>query len=190
MRASRHFVPASVKPHPQHRRCFARRLGFNGLDRLRCDGAWGARRVGAAAAKLSATCSPAGCDVILFSNDPEADVEALRDGARSAAACTEERVDDAVPAGARPSRPRSDCTERRRLSIRQVRAAAKPTAIVADRITARAPTLVKDVQKLLPLDPARAPSAARHHARHRHAVHAAAAALCSAEDAGGARASK
>ncbi len=127
------------------------RLGFNGLivsdaTGMAGLGSW-ARRDVAIPEVLSG-----GCDVILFSNDPEADADAIR-AALASGKLDQGRVDEAVmrvlgfkaalrlhlPKAARKDAPRG----------------TKANRAIAEAITARAPTLVKDTQRLLPLDPKR-----------------------------------
>ena len=124
-------------------------LGFNGLivsdaTPMAGFGSWSPRHA------AIADCIAAGCDMILFSNDAEADVGylkvALGDGRLEQA-----RVDDAVirvlgfkaalglHLGGR-TLPKPDAEANRRAAM---------------AITRRAPTLVKDTQNLLPLDPAK-----------------------------------
>lgn len=89
-----------------------------------------------------------GCDVILFSNDPEQDLRFL-EAALADGRLAQERVDEAVM---------------RQLGVKAalgLHAAAEPPARTdsetarsyATEVARRAPTLVKDVQKTLPLDP-------------------------------------
>ena len=130
------------------------RLGFNGLivsdaTPMAGLGAW-CRRADAAPLIIAG-----GCDVILFSNDAERDVASIR-AALASGALEPSRLDDAV------------------LRVLGLKAAlglhlkSSPTAVapaaafgtkankaIAAAITARAPTLVKDTQGLLPLDPRR-----------------------------------
>jgi len=124
------------------------RLGFNGLivsdaTSMAGLGAWAGRR------DFIAEILTAGCDVILFSPDFEQDAvwlhEAIAEGRLSW-----ERVDDAVlrqlalKAALGLHQPQT--------SDLSVIGAAEDRAYAAE-ITRRAPTLVKDVQALLPLDP-------------------------------------
>ncbi len=124
------------------------RLGFNGLivsDATGMGGlsAWSGRE--AAIPDLLA----AGCDVILFSDDWEGDVRAISDALKSGR-LEQRRVDEAVM---------RILGLKARLGLHQEQVAPLvPAADPADRakayaITARAPTLVKDTQNLLPLDP-------------------------------------
>lgn len=144
------FRPASVSA-VLNESLLRERLGFNGLivsdaTPMAGFGAWGPR------AQMLAECIENGCDLILFSNDPAADVAvvtaAIAEGRISAA-----RVEAALirvlglkaalglHRGVVPVAP-------------EVLGSAENRA-VARAVTARAPTLVKDVQGLLPLDPAR-----------------------------------
>lgn len=123
-------------------------LGFNGLvvsDATAMAGltAW-CRREDAIPQILAA-----GCDVILFSNDPLRDAETIRK-AVAAGTLAQRRIDEAVL---------------RVLGLKAALGLHKPKAqppipvgtpeskAIAEAITARAPTLVKDTQNLLPLDP-------------------------------------
>jgi beta-N-acetylhexosaminidase len=125
-------------------------LGFNGLivsdaTSMAGLGSWSHRRTHIAEIIAS------GCDVILFSVNPEQDLawlhEALADGR-----LTEERVDGAVirQLGLKAA---VGLHQPRHTDLSQVRN-AEDVAYAAD-VTRRAPTLVKDVQELLPLDPTR-----------------------------------
>lgn len=132
------------------------RLGFNGLivsdaTPMAGFGDWGPRE------ETIPQCVIAGCDVILFSDDPNADlmylVKAVADGRLS-----QERVDEAVTRvlalKARLGLHRADRAE---VSIESARAVLDnaESRITAQSVTARVPTLVKDVHNLLPLSPAR-----------------------------------
>ncbi|MBT9385132.1 glycoside hydrolase family 3 protein [Pseudooceanicola sp. CBS1P-1] len=140
------FRPASVS-RLLNRDLLRERLGFNGVivsdaTMMAGFGAWGPR------AQMIPEVIENGCDIILFSDDPVADAgfvaEALKDGRLS-----RERLDEALwrslglkaslglHEGPRPQRPEAIGTEADRATARAV--------------TARAPTLVKDVQGLLPL---------------------------------------
>lgn len=126
------------------------RLGFNGLivsdaTGMAGFGAWSARD------DAIPQVLRAGCDVILFSHDPEADVAAIK-AALKRGDLDQQRLDEATlrvlafkaAIGLhRPAQPRDRSLVRGSIANRQA----------ADRITARVPTLVKDTQKLLPLDP-------------------------------------
>ena len=126
------------------------RLGFNGLIVSDATGmagfsAWERREDGIP--ELVA----AGCDIVLFSNNPERDAQSIR-AAVAAGRLPQSRIDEAVMRG---------LGLKARLGLHKQRPAQPPpVARPEDRaeaaaITARAPTLVKDTQKLLPLDPAK-----------------------------------
>lgn len=140
------FRPASISPL-LNVELLRKRLGFNGLivsdaTPMAGLGAWSKR-----SEHLPEIIS-AGCDVILFSDDFDGDLAhleaALADGRLSWA-----RVDDAVI---------------RQLGLKAAVGLHKPATTVgapasaetrayAEAVARRAPTLVKDVQNLLPLDP-------------------------------------
>jgi beta-N-acetylhexosaminidase len=140
------FRPASVS-RVLNEELLRKRLGFNGLivsdaTSMAGLGAWSKR------SEHLPEIIASGCDVILFSNDPEQDLRyleaALADGRLS-----QQRVDEAVV---------------RQLGLKAalgLHIAAEPPRRTdpqaargyADEVARRAPTLVKDVQKTLPLDP-------------------------------------
>lgn len=144
------YRPASVSA-VLNQRLLRERLGFNGLivsdaTPMAGFGAWAPREV------MLPECIENGCDLILFSPDPVADhtliMAAIADGRISAA-----RVEAALirVLGLKAA-----------LGLHRGVAALNPAALAQDAnrmaaraVTARAPTLVKDVQGLLPLDPAR-----------------------------------
>lgn len=149
------FRPASVS-RVLNQQLLRERLGFNGLivsdaTGMAGLGDWGHRD------QTVPDLVIAGCDVILFSDDPNADlmrlVKAVADGRLS-----QERVDEAVtrvlalkaalglhkPERALPS-----------LSTAEMIMARSDSRITAKSVTERVPTLVKDVQNLLPLTTAR-----------------------------------
>ncbi|MGV3492184.1 MAG: glycoside hydrolase family 3 protein [Devosia sp.] len=123
------------------------RLGFNGLivsdaTSMAGLGAWAKRSE--AIVEVIAN----GCDVILFSNDPDDDLRSLQAGLADGR-LDWARVDDAVV---------------RQLGLKAALGLHRPAATippvpveanqrVADAVALKAPTLVKDVQGLLPLDP-------------------------------------
>ncbi|KKC31497.1 glycoside hydrolase family 3 protein [Devosia psychrophila] len=130
-----------------------RELGFNGLivsdaTGMAGLGDWGPRDGVLPEVIIS------GCDVILFSNDPNGDlmrlVKAVADGRLS-----QERVDEAVTRvlalkaalGLHKDRPEPSID-----AARQV-VATQQNQIIAQGVTARVPTLVKDLRGLLPLSP-------------------------------------
>jgi beta-N-acetylhexosaminidase len=123
------------------------RLGFNGLI---VSDATGMAGLGAWA-KRSETIPQVianGCDVILFANNPEQDLQYLRDAVADGR-LSWERVDDAVTrqlglkAALGLHRPKTAAPD--------VKTEANRT--YAERVALKAPTLVKDTQDLLPLDP-------------------------------------
>ncbi|VVT05238.1 glycoside hydrolase family 3 N-terminal domain-containing protein [Hoeflea sp. EC-HK425] len=140
------FRPASIS-RLLNEELLRRRLGFYGLivsdaTAMAGLGAWSKR------SEHLPEIIASGCDVILFSNDPEQDLgfleTALADGRLSW-----QRVDEAVM---------------RQLGLKSalgLHAAAEPprrtepeaAKAYAAEVARRAPTLVKDVQKTLPLDP-------------------------------------
>jgi beta-N-acetylhexosaminidase len=129
------------------------RLGFNGVivsdaTPMAGFGAWGPRD------QMLPQVIANGCDLILFSNDPAADHALI------AAAVADGRI----------TRARHDAALRRVLALKaalglhkgwataaetRVGLARPEDAVPAQAITARAPTLVKDVQATLPLSPAK-----------------------------------
>ncbi|MBK8084982.1 MAG: glycoside hydrolase family 3 protein [Devosia sp.] len=124
-------------------------LGFNGLivsdaTGMAGLGAWSKRSV-----HLPEIIA-AGCDIILFSDDPDRDLgyleAALADGRLEPA-----RIDEAVL---------RQLALKAALGLHRPAAKAGATAspgtrAYADAVARRAPTLVKDTQQLLPLDPAK-----------------------------------
>ena len=94
-----------------------------------------------------------GCDVILFSDAPEADVAAI-EAALADGSLEQARIDDAVfrvlglkaALGLHRSEQRTRAERLAAFGTPENKAAAKA-------VTLRAPTLVKDTQNLLPLDP-------------------------------------
>lgn len=145
------FRPASVS-RLLNETLLREKLGFNGVivsdsTNMAGLGAWGPR----------ATTIPEvianGCDMILFSPDPERDVEAL-EAALGDGRLTEKRVDEAVmrilALKAALGLHRAD---KRSLAGRLAAIGIGANAEAAGRITRRAPTLVKDTQNLLPLSP-------------------------------------
>ncbi|WP_245895319.1 glycoside hydrolase family 3 protein [Devosia submarina] len=147
------FRPASVSRILNHD-LLRRELGFNGLivsDATPMAGLndWGPRDVVLPEVIIS------GCDVILFSDDPNADlmrlVKAVADGRLA-----QERVDEAVTRVLafkaalglhKADRPRPN------LEVAQRLMADEQNAITVRNATARVPTLVKDVRNILPLSP-------------------------------------
>jgi beta-N-acetylhexosaminidase len=124
------------------------KLGFNGLivsdaTPMAGLGAWSKRSEG-----LPEVVS-GGCDVILFSTDPEADL-AIIGAAVADGRITPERLDDAV---ARQLALKAALGLHRPATTEAVIGRPEDRAF-AETIAKRIPTLVKDTQNLLPLDPA------------------------------------
>jgi beta-N-acetylhexosaminidase len=130
------------------------KLGFNGLivsdaTPMAGFGDWGPR------SETIPQCIAAGCDVILFSDDANADlmylVKAVADGRLA-----QERVDEAVTRvlalKAALGLHRSDRSEPA-LNVAEVVMARHESKELARSAHAKAPTLVKDVSNLLPLSP-------------------------------------
>jgi beta-N-acetylhexosaminidase len=145
------YRPASTS-HLLNQTLLREELGFNGLivsdaTPMAGLGAWAHRDVALPEVVAS------GCDIILFSDDPEADIArietALEDGR-----LTKERVDEAMirvlglKAALGLQHTGRVPADRRRLS-------QPDSARRAEAVTARAPTLVKDVHGILPLSPER-----------------------------------
>jgi beta-N-acetylhexosaminidase len=148
------FRPASVSKI-LNEDLLRRELGFNGLivsdaTPMAGMGDWGPRD------EILPETVIAGCDVILFSDDPNGDlmrlVKAVADGRLS-----QERVDAAVTRvlalkaalGLHKDRPEPSIE-----TARQV-VASEESRITANGVTARVPTLVKDIKGLLPLSPSK-----------------------------------
>lgn len=142
------FRPASVSRALTHT-LLREQLGFNGLivsdaTPMAGFGAWGPRE------KMLPDCINAGCDLILFSQDPAADF-GLIENAINDGRIPESRVNEAIirTLGLKAA-----------LGLHKAQARPDPAALgqhenrkLAQSITARAPTLVKDTQQLLPLSP-------------------------------------
>ena len=148
------FRPATLSP-VLNQTLLREKLGFNGLivsdaTPMAGFGDWGPREETIPQAII------AGCDVILFSDDPNADlmylVKAVADGRLS-----QERVDEAVTRvlalkAALGLHQERDPLSLSRAEVIMARSQSKETT---RQVTARVPTLVKDVAQLLPLSPAR-----------------------------------
>lgn len=130
-------------------------MGFNGLivsdaTPMAGLGAWAHRDVALPEVVSS------GCDIILFSDEPEADIArietALDDGR-----ITADRLDEAI---VRVLGLKAALGLHRygKVPADRAKLATPASAEAARKVTARAPTLVKDVQGILPLSP-------RHHRR-------------------------
>lgn len=140
------FRPASIS-RLLNEELLRKRLGFNGLivsdaTGMAGLGAWSKR------SEHLPEIIASGCDVILFSNDPEQDLRFL-DAALADGRLSQERVDEAVlrQLGMKAALGLHVSAE---LPQRTDRETARS---YADAVARRAPTLVKDVQELLPLDP-------------------------------------
>jgi len=124
------------------------KLGFNGLivsdaTPMAGLGAW-CRREDAIPQIISG-----GCDVILFSDDPERDLAGLR-RAVGDGSLEEARVEDAV---LRVLGLKAKLGLHKGVSAARPKFGTAESKAIAEKIGARAPTLVKDTQELLPLDP-------------------------------------
>ena len=145
------FRPASISKI-LNQKLLRGRLGFNGVivsDATPMGGLGAWCRRAEAMPQLIAN----GCDVILFSDDPDADMAAVLDAVESGF-IPADRFDDALyrvlglkaALGLHKEARRSDAD-------RQASLGRPENKAIAQAITARAPTLVKDTQNLLPLDP-------------------------------------
>lgn len=145
------YRPASVSPL-LNQTLLRGELGFNGVivsdaTPMAGFGAWAHRD------KMLPEVVSSGCDVILFSDEPEADIariEAALDDGR----LTTARLDEAAVRVLGLKASLGLHQTGRDPARREVLFSAKNAAI-AKEVTARAPTLVKDVQGLLPLSPDR-----------------------------------
>jgi beta-N-acetylhexosaminidase len=145
------YRPASVS-HLLNQRLLREELGFNGVivsdaTPMAGFGAWAHRD------QMLPQVIASGCDVILFSDEPEADIAridaALDDGRLSPA-----RLDAAMVRilGLKAS---LNLPATGHQSADRTRLFRPENAQLAQSVTARAPTLVKDVQGVLPLSPDR-----------------------------------
>jgi len=140
------FRPASIS-RLLNEELLRKRLGFNGLivsdaTGMAGLGAWSKR------SEHLPELIASGCDVILFSNDPEQDLAYL-EAALADDRLSWERVDEAVlrQLGMKAALGlHAEAELPRRTDVETAKA-------YADDVARRAPTLVKDVQGLLPLDP-------------------------------------
>jgi beta-N-acetylhexosaminidase len=145
------YRPASVSPL-LNQRLLRDALGFNGVivsdaTPMAGFGAWAHRDV------MLPEVISSGCDIILFSDDPEADIariEAALDDGR----LTEGRLDEAM-VRVLGLKAALNLPETGHAPADRSRLFNPENASVAQAVTARAPTLVKDVQGLLPLSPER-----------------------------------
>lgn len=145
------YRPASTS-HLLNQTLLREELGFNGLivsdaTPMAGLGAWAHRDVALAEVVTS------GCDIILFSDEPEADIariEAALDDGRLTIARLDEAMIRVLGLKAWLELHRDGKAPANRGPL------ARPEdAATAQAITARAPTLVKDVRGLLPLSPDR-----------------------------------
>jgi beta-N-acetylhexosaminidase len=148
------FRPASINPL-LNQKLLREELGFNGLivsdaTEMAGLGSWCDR------AESIPQIIASGCDVVLFSSQPEKDMAAI-DAALANGTLEESRFNDAVirMLGMKaalslhdPHRPLLASPQNLRQHF------AKPENVELSRsVIARAPTLVKDTQHILPLDP-------------------------------------
>ncbi len=153
--AAEAFRPATLSPL-LNQTLLREKLGFNGLivsdaTPMAGFGDWGPRD------ETIPQCIIAGCDMILFSDDPNADlmrlVKAVADGRLS-----QDRVDEAVTRVlALKAALGLHKADRVPVSLDGARTVLErsESAATARGVTARVPTLVKDVANLLPLSTAR-----------------------------------
>jgi beta-N-acetylhexosaminidase len=145
------YRPASVS-HLLNQTLLRGELGFNGVivsdaTPMAGFGAWAHRD------EMLPQVVSSGCDVILFSDEPEADIArieaALEDGR-----LTLERLDEAMVRilGLKAC---LSLPETGKLPADRSKLFDPDNASVAQAVTARAPTLVKDVKHILPLSPER-----------------------------------
>ncbi len=145
------YRPASVSPF-LNQTLLRGELGFNGVivsdaTPMAGLGAWAHRDVALAEVVTS------GCDIILFSDEPEADIARI-EAALADGRLTEARLEEAMirvlglKATLGLHRTGRDPAERDKLFDPK-------NAATAQTVTARAPTLVKDVRGILPLSPER-----------------------------------
>ncbi len=147
------FKPACLS-HEINIGLLRERLGFNGLivsDATPMAGltSWGNRET------VVPQLLSAGCDVILFSDDPQADVAAI-EGAVARGELSPARLEEAVrrvlglKAALGLHLPDAET-----VASRLTRIGTPANKSAARAVTQRAPTLVKDTQSLLPLSPAK-----------------------------------
>lgn len=142
------YRPASLS-HDLTTKLLRDRLGFNGLivsDASEMAGATSFMPEGQAKAEMLR----AGCDMILFSNDLNRDLAAIR-AALADGSLTEARIDEALlrVLGLKAALGLHKPSKQRSVTSRSAAQAAATEAFQ------RAPTLVKDVQNLFPLSPER-----------------------------------
>ena len=145
------YRPASISPL-LNQTLLRGELGFNGLivsdaTPMAGLGAWAHRD------ETLPEIVSSGCDIILFSDEPEADIArieaALNDGR-----LTPERLDEAL-VRVLGLKAWLGLHQNGKTPADRSRLARPEDATAAQAVTARAPTLVKDVQGILPLSPDR-----------------------------------
>jgi beta-N-acetylhexosaminidase len=147
------FRPASINRH-LNVTLLRERLGFNGLivsdaTPMSGLGSWGRT------ADLIPEIIANGCDVVLFSTDPDGQMASVKRAVESGR-ITERRFNEAVmrvlglKAALGLHRDEEISDEERIAAL-----GTEASRDAADAITRRAPTLVKDTWRLLPIDPAR-----------------------------------
>jgi beta-N-acetylhexosaminidase len=144
------YRPASVSPL-LNQTLLREELGFNGVivsdaTPMAGFGAWAHRD------EMLPEVISSGCDVILFSDEPEADIariEAALDDGR----ITHDRLDEALLRilGLKAALG----LHNDRVPANRAKLFNAERALIAEAVTARVPTLVKDVQGILPLSPDR-----------------------------------
>ena len=145
------YRPASVSPL-LNQTLLRDEMGFNGVivsdaTPMAGFGAWAHRD------EMLPQVVSSGCDVILFSDEPEADIARI-EAALADGRLTEARLDEAMirilglKAALGLHKAGRDPAQREKLFDQK-------NAAAAEAVTARAPTLVKDVQGILPLSPDR-----------------------------------
>lgn len=143
------FRPASLS-EPLNIELLRRRLGFNGLIVSDATGMAGLGSWSKRSRHLPEIIAN-GCDVILFSNDPATDAgyveAALADGRLS-----EARLNDAV---IRQLGLKAEIGLHRPTPLEATSLARPEDRAFVEAVTRRIPTLVKDVQSLLPIEPAK-----------------------------------
>ncbi|WP_297108755.1 glycoside hydrolase family 3 N-terminal domain-containing protein [uncultured Devosia sp.] len=142
------YRPASLS-HDLTTKLLRERLGFNGLivsDASEMAGAISFMPEGQAKAEMLR----AGCDMILFSNDLDRDLAAIK-AALADGSLTQARIDEALlrVLGLKAALGLHKPSKQRSVTSRSAAQAAATEAFQ------RAPTLVKDVQNLFPLSPER-----------------------------------
>jgi beta-N-acetylhexosaminidase len=145
------YRPASTS-HLLNQTLLRRELGFNGLivsdaTSMAGLGAWAHRDVALPEVVSS------GCDIILFSDEPEADIARI-EAALADGRITPERLDEAM-VRVLGLKATLGLHQTGKAPADRSKLATPASAEAARKITARAPTLVKDVQGILPLSPER-----------------------------------